>query len=83
MRGFEANDAGMRRRAAYGDGEVAAETERRHARDGRRLSAARPAGRTLEISRVVYPSGKQVVGFGRVREFRKIRLRKQDRTGTL
>jgi hypothetical protein len=33
------------RRAAHGDGKIAAETERRYARrDGRRLSAARPAG---------------------------------------
>src|ERR1700732_4482491 len=48
-----------------------------------RPSGDMPAGRALEIPGVVRPSGKEVVGFGRVREFRKVRLRKQDRTGAL
>ena len=35
------------------------------------------------IPGIVRPPGEQIIGFGRVRKFWKVRLRKQDRTGAL
>jgi len=69
----------MRCGATQGDGDVAPDPDRRQARrDSRRLAAARSARRAIQVPRIICPPRKQVVGFGGVGKFGKVRLRKQD-----
>ena len=84
VRRLEADDAGMRRRAAQGDREIAAHAERRHAGgDGGGFTAARSARGVVEVPGVVRLARQEVVGFDRVGEFWRIRLGDEDGAGGL
>lgn len=76
MRRLHGGDAGLRGRATHRDGEIGAETDRRHSRrDGRRFTAARTARSAGHIPRVVRSTGEQVITLDPVGEFGKVGLR--------
>jgi hypothetical protein len=69
----------LRGRAAHGDCEIGAETDRRHSsRDSRRFTTARTARSAGHVPRVVRPAGEQVIALDPVGEFGKVGLRQQD-----
>ena len=83
--GFSAEDAGVGRRPAHRDRQVAAEADRRHpGGDRRRLAAARATRRALEVPWVV--RSPRAGGFRsrrRVGKLREVGLREQDPAGAL
>ncbi len=54
---------------------------RTEAREGRRFSAARPAGRSLQVPRVICAADDVVVGFVVAEELRAVRFSQRDRAG--